>query len=246
MRDANRLHEKLVLSLDGRQVASITLVSLAALGAAFIAGLRVGRDLAHRPATAVALADPLAALDASPIHLDPARDEPTPNPTLSYHEELTKERPRLLEPVRRDPEPAPPPPPKISVSLETAPPPPKTAPEPPKVAPAEQPRITVPEPAPDPLGAALARVRAASSAVVSPEATGFTIQVGATQDGAEAKRLAERFRGHDPRVVSADLPGRGRWYRVRLGHFESREAATRYLRGLAAGTAAKAMVVSAR
>ena len=32
--------------------------------------------------------------------------------------------------------------------------------------------------------------------------------------------------GYDAHVVPADIPGRGRWYRIRVGHFPSRESAS--------------------
>ena len=58
------------------------------------------------------------------------------------------------------------------------------------------------------------------------------VQVGSTQERFEAERIAARFASSGARVSAADVPGKGRWYRVRVGSFETREAADRYLRDL--------------
>jgi cell division protein FtsN len=71
------------------------------------------------------------------------------------------------------------------------------------------------------------------------------VQVGSTQDRIEAERIAARFATRGARVVVADVPGKGRWYRVRLGSFETRESADRYLRDLERGTGAKGFVATA-
>jgi len=79
-----------------------------------------------------------------------------------------------------------------------------------------------------------------------PSAKGaFVVQVGATQERFEAERIAARFASRGARVVVADVPGKGRVYRVRLGSFETREAADRYLRDLERTTGAKGFVASA-
>ena len=45
---------------------------------------------------------------------------------------------------------------------------------------------------------------------------------------------------HGP--VEVDIPGKGRWYRVRLGSFDTREAAERYRRDLEEQTGSKGYV----
>ena len=58
------------------------------------------------------------------------------------------------------------------------------------------------------------------------------MQVGATQDRAEAHELVTRVAkaGLRPYVVTVKLPGRGLWYRVRVGAFADRATADRYRR----------------
>jgi len=59
----------------------------------------------------------------------------------------------------------------------------------------------------------------------------YSVQVKSTQEREDANRFAARLRdrGYAPYVQTVDLPGRGTWYRVRVGNFETREAAQRYL-----------------
>lgn len=55
----------------------------------------------------------------------------------------------------------------------------------------------------------------------------YTLQVSAHSDmkGAKARMKTLRSKGLDPHVVSAEIPGKGTYYRVRLGKFPSMEAA---------------------
>ena len=58
---------------------------------------------------------------------------------------------------------------------------------------------------------------------------GFTVQVASYREKGEAETLADRLtlKGYKPYVVPADLPGKGKWYRVRVGEFRTkREAAS--------------------
>ncbi|MFL5250807.1 MAG: SPOR domain-containing protein, partial [Myxococcales bacterium] len=60
----------------------------------------------------------------------------------------------------------------------------------------------------------------------------YTVQIGATQDRAEAHQMVIRVSkaGLRPYVMEAKLPGRGLWYRVRVGAFADRAAADQYRR----------------
>jgi len=58
----------------------------------------------------------------------------------------------------------------------------------------------------------------------------FTVQLGASQEPADAARLEARARGAGlkPYVVEASLGAKGTWYRVRVGSFRDKESANRY------------------
>ncbi|MBN8227952.1 SPOR domain-containing protein [Corallococcus macrosporus] len=59
----------------------------------------------------------------------------------------------------------------------------------------------------------------------------FTLQLSAFQSRQDADRFAARLRdrGYAPYILAAEVPGKGTWYRVRMGSFASKEAAGRYL-----------------
>jgi cell division septation protein DedD len=64
----------------------------------------------------------------------------------------------------------------------------------------------------------------------APAAKGkFILQVASLQDRAKAEELRGTLiqMGYDPFVDMADLPGKGKWYRVKLRGFETREDARR-------------------
>lgn len=74
----------------------------------------------------------------------------------------------------------------------------------------------------------------------------FTVQVGSHNDVSQADGQAEKLRaaGFEPRVVSVDIPKRGRWYRVQAGSFNNRDEANRYGAQIVAKGAAANFVIS--
>ena len=263
--------ERFEFSLDARQVAGVILGSLGALALAFFLGNALGKRVADRPAPAAPVAaaakpaDPLAALDQPP-----RADGGEPDPRLSYHEALTASRPppeHLPPAPKPQPIPAPVPEAKAPAAKPAAPPQVAAAPSASAPATASPPVAATPgaaapavaaearaapqaKAAPPPVKPAAAPEKAAAKpAPAAPKAApgkgAFVVQVGSTQDRFEAERIAARFASRGPRVTAADVPGKGRWFRVRLGSFETREAADRYLRDLERTTGAKGFVTTA-
>lgn len=68
---------------------------------------------------------------------------------------------------------------------------------------------------------------AAPTAAKSAAGTTFSVQVGTSQDVAEANGWVQgwRDRGYSAFLMVADIPGKGRWYCVRLGSFPTRDSA---------------------
>jgi cell division septation protein DedD len=121
--------------------------------------------------------------------------------------------------------PPPPPPPKPSASQSAA--------SDPKAG--TKGDATPPEPAAAPPGDADA-----------PEAQpAWTVQLGAAQTRAEAEVLADRVRALGPRIEEADVPGKGHWFRVRAGRFDTRAAADKYRNDVVRETGIGAVVVPA-
>jgi cell division septation protein DedD len=83
---------------------------------------------------------------------------------------------------------------------------------------------------PNPTPAPAARQEAPSSVPSSGGKGNWTIQVGSFKDQGEADARASRLNsaGGEARVVKAEIPGKGTWYRVQVGKSASREAAVAY------------------
>lgn len=204
-----KVKDKVELSLDGRQIASIVVGSLILLGVVFVLGLNIGRQLATRQLEA-ARGDSLAVLD------QPLPSPAIPSDALTFHDRLTKDRAPPVEPAP------------------AASPPPAAVPAP---APAPAPAVAAaptakPEPKPEPKAAA---ARPA-----------FSVQVVSTTSRAEADRLAAKLKDFGPRVEEADVAGKGKLYRVRVGAFASRPEADRFLKGFNGKTGSKGLVVASK
>jgi cell division septation protein DedD len=269
MRDTHRMREKYDLSLDSRQVVSLLIGGIVVLGAVFVLGVLVGKKLAGTPHTDHA-PDLLTALDHKSDALERARAAPP----LTFQEELTK--PASAAPAAIRPPAAAAPaatPPVSTTTASTAASPAASAPPaskpatvaraaavPVTTAPETKPeRKTEPEKKADPVRATPAESVATRSTPAAahpapkvPDATSaagaFTLQLGASPNRDDAERQASRLRekGYAPYIVSAEVPGKGTWYRVRMGSFPTKDAATRYLQDFKRETQAEAFVASTR
>ncbi len=75
----------------------------------------------------------------------------------------------------------------------------------------------------------------------------FTVQVKAVTDRGAAESVSNRLRakGFEPNVVLADIPKKGRYYRIRVGKFRSLEAARKFQKVLSArGASAERGIVT--
>jgi cell division septation protein DedD len=105
-------------------------------------------------------------------------------------------------------------------------------------------------PAPPPAPAAAPKVdekaRVETPAPSEDAGGNFTAQVGSHSNQSEANEQVSRLRaaGFDARAVTAELPGRGTWYRVQVGRFADRGEAAKTVAALRAkGSASGAIVV---
>jgi len=118
-----------------------------------------------------------------------------------------------------------------------APAPAAATPAPPPAARSAAPSGPAAKPAPPP-------PRPAAPAAAPDPRAAFAVQVGSTQDRFEAERIATRYRARGARVVETEVPGKGRWFRVKVGGYETREAAEQALKELERA-GAKGFVTSA-
>jgi DedD protein len=224
MREAHRLRERIELSLDDRQVAALAVGALLLLAGMFALGLLVGMQVARRSPQPAPLGD-LAALDAQRSQTQrsaPAAEPKGGTPIMGSR-----------DPIHGVPDANSSPPARVD------PPAKKEIPAPPatvSVAPTQT--VTVPPPEIEaPLPPPPARLGA------------YTVQLGASQQRAEALQLASRAEaaGLKPYVVEARLPLKnGLWYRVRVGAFPDKASAQRYRRDVDRELRTSAVVMPTR
>lgn len=81
--------------------------------------------------------------------------------------------------------------------------------------------------------------------VKSGEDTRYSLQIGSYPNMDEASRVVERWKGkgYSAYMMIADIPDRGRWYRVRIGGFGTHEDAARYLKEFQVREDVEALIV---
>lgn len=266
MRDTHRLKEKYELSLDSRQIVTLTVASLVVVGGVFVLGVVVGKKLAAESQALDRPADILSAADQKTEVLAQAEK----SPPLTFQEELTRQTPDAEAPPRTvvalkpveliKPEPKPaevkaaePKPAEAKIEA------PKAEPVPAEIeaalaaaAPADLPENPKPAAVPTRTNDAGALKEAFGKVQKPVDVPGaadgqWTLQLSAYQDRSEAERFAAglRDKGYAPYIVEADVPGKGVWFRVRMGRFGTKDAASTYLADFKRETSIAGIVTNA-
>ncbi len=174
---------------------------------------------ATEPAPKVAEAAPKAT-EPEPKAAEPKAAEPKA-PAINDEEPVVAAAPKA-EPAREEP--------KVAGKVEPAPVPTRTT-----------------SPEGGGLKEAIARATQAPQPTEAVKGGAFTLQLSAFQSREEADRFASKLRGkgYAPYIVSAEVPKKGTWHRVRMGSFASKEAAARYLADFKRETQLDAFVAGA-
>ncbi len=243
--EAELFKDKIEVSLDGRQIFYLFFGGAVIASLVFVLGVMVGKRLEARShvassAETSAALDPLAALDQLGAE---ERDQ-----ELAFPSALTgAQQPDALDAVV--PAKAPEPEPVAAAKKveqkptpeEVAPPVPKPAPAvaaTPAPTPAKAEPVAQPEPqakpatAPDKTETAVAAKAEEAKTDEAPEAppapkpaakprAKFTLQLSSFQERGEAEAFHAKIlsAGYKPYITEANVPGKGRWFRVRLGKY---------------------------
>lgn len=196
----NRRNENAVdISLERGQVSALMVGSVLTLGVVFLVGVGFGRKLVTQEAGPPVV--PSGGLVRAPME----------SPKLTFHETLTGDKhPDEPVVVAAAPEPRKQPGPEAAgqISKKLA-----TAALKATAKPAKK-REAAPAPA----------------AVAAPKDAAdkrYSVQVASSQDAKDTAALVDKLKdaGYDARVVTAQIPGRGQWYRVWVGNYDNRDDA---------------------
>ncbi len=223
--------QRFELSLGPKQVVALLVAVLVVLGSAFALGLGVGRKTgasAAQPPTAPS--DALAALDeARAARVDPPPDSKAQQALADSRskDEADKTMPApAVNSVNAPGAPTSHADGKPLPESETAVPPAITTSPAPSVP--ASPTITPPRTIGDSPSPSAPREGEAKPPPASQHSSSkgtYTVQVASASSRAGAERLAKQLAARKPRIVTADVPGIGRRYRVQIGAFDTREAA---------------------
>jgi septal ring-binding cell division protein DamX len=225
LRDVERWKDKIEVRLDNRQVFFLFFGSALVACLLFILGVIVGKRLESRGrAIAPEIEDPLALLDKvaatprtgpePPAALPKVLFGATPPATSKPAPRAPAEaRPAPAKPAAKmEPAPAKPEPPRPSVATKA-----ESAAKPP-AAPAAKPEPTAKTPAAPAKKVAIATPPSGADAKAKGR---FTLQLGSFPDRAEAEAFSHRFTPQGAYVIASEIPGKGIWYRVRVGDYGS-------------------------
>lgn len=248
LRDIERWRDKIEVRLDNRQVFFLFFGSALVACMLFVLGVIVGKRLESRGrAVSPEIEDPLALLDkvatsprqassgvtfpqalfgaASKSSADKhakknpmatnAEDEAAVRKTLALAKpaESNSPAPTATPPAAENkPAPAKPAAKTDSKTAETAVAEKPSEPVPSKAKPAKPAEVKESRPA------AIPTVAAAGD---SKSKGRYSLQLSSFQDKSEAETFAQKFEGERPYMVVSEIPGKGTWYRVRVGDYAS-------------------------
>ncbi|MGI5863185.1 MAG: SPOR domain-containing protein [Myxococcales bacterium] len=229
MREANhRNRDRIELQLDNRQIVSFVIGSLIVLGVVFALGVMVGKQLATDAAPVAQAVDPLAQIDAQEKALaDAAVEEAAAQKeaasALTFAQELT--RPKAVDPI-------------IEPTKGAAPAEPVR----------KEPALEEPAPEPEEPRGKGGLAAAFEKAAAKPSGSGsLAVQIASLPSRSDADKLVEKLaaKGFDAYVVAADIPGKGQYFRVKVGAFETRQEANEALAELKEKTSMVGIVTNA-
>lgn len=246
LRDIERWRDKIEVRLDNRQVFFLFFGSALVACMLFVLGVIVGKRLESRGrAVSPEIEDPLALLDKVATSPRPAQsgvtfpqalfgtgnkssaDKHAKKGSLAAPAAEDESASRKSLALAKPSESSPPAPAALPPVAESKPAPTKLA-----TKPESKPAVTVVQAKPaEPVLAKSkpAEVKESKPAVIPTVAAAgdskskgrYSLQLSSFQDKSEAEAFAQKFDGERPYMVVSEIPGKGTWYRVRVGDYAS-------------------------
>ena len=248
LRDIERWRDKIEVRLDNRQVFFLFFGSALVACMLFVLGVIVGKRLESRGrALSPEIEDPLALLDKVATSPRPGQGG------VTFPQALFSTNGKTASADKTSKKSAAPAPAAVESAGETAKPPAAATKAPAGSKPEAKPAPTRTEAKPAPAAAETKKTETAEPKPAEPkpaevkpaptkeskpvpiptiaaagESKGkgrFALQLSSFQDKAEAEAFAQKFANERPYMVMSDIPGKGIWYRVRVGDYASAQAA---------------------
>ena len=240
LRDIERWRDKIEVRLDNRQVFFLFFGSALVACMLFVLGVIVGKRLESRGrAVSPEIEDPLALLDKVATSPRAAQSAVTFPQTLFAAKNGDKhpaKKTALVVPAEATPAPQPtlPSQPHEALASPSLAPKPESKPSPVAAKPESKSAPVATAPAEKPSERALAKAKpveaketkpatipTVAASVDSKSKGHFALQLSSFQDKAEAQTFAQKFDGERPYLIASEIPGKGTWYRVRVGDYAS-------------------------
>lgn len=223
--------KKYYLQLSGMGVIGLAMVIFGISGWMFWLGLQVGMENAPVRFDVERIEQELASLKESVIKekqklFSPSSEASAERPELKFYEILKDPKPDAVQ-IQAE-----------ATELKTEPPPIQAEavelkPEPPPISKEPDPKpTTVEKPSPEPVQQ-VAAIQAPPAPRFSTERP-YTIQVASLRTPEDSNQMVKRLqkKGYSAYQAPIDIPGKGRWYRVRVGSFKDKTDAQKTMERL--------------
>lgn len=237
MRDQNHTVTKVEFSLDSRKMLMLFAGGVVVVALFFSLGVMVGKRLggvAKQPGAPESLENVVKQEQTYKQHqteLAQAVEKQPPEPAMKTEKNIEKPAAPKKEDEKKAVEVKPAPSEKKAVELKPAETPkPKKAP-PEKKAEAPKPKPKAAEPVKEKKISKAATKTIAKTETPAPEGQVYAIQISSLGNQANAQKFVSNYKPFDsrkPYIVEVNIPGKGTWYRIKIGRFKTKEQALAY------------------
>lgn len=238
MRDQNHTVTKVEFSLDSRKMLMLFAGGVVIVALFFSLGVMVGKRLggvAKQPGAPESLENVVKQEQTYKQHqteLAQAVKEQPPEPVMKTEKDIEKPAAPKKEDEKKPVEAKPAPSEKKAAEVKVAETPkPKEAAPPEKKVEAPKPKPKVAEPVKEKEIGKAATETVAKTETPAPEGQAYAIQISSLGNKINAEKFISNYKPFDsrkPYIVEVSIPGKGTWYRIKIGRFKTKEQALAY------------------